>query len=131
MKKMYPQVSFTKKAKLVVFDDKTKEDELEKDSERDGQKAEDESVGSEKDGQKAEVSFEFELEGLKKDDQKACEDKSEAGVSFEFESEGLKKDDQKACEVKSESSEVDDQNNQNPFIAIDWHEYVVRKDSGS
>jgi hypothetical protein len=110
MKKMYPQVFFTKKAKLVVFDDKTKEDELEKDSERDGQKAE--------------VTFEFESEGLKKDDQKACEVKSEAEVSFEFESEGLKKDDQKACEDKSESSEEDDQNNQ--FIAIDWHEWLER-----
>ena len=93
---MYPQVSFTKKAKLVVFE--IKEDELEKDSERDGQKAEDESVGSEKDGQKAEVTFEFESEGLKKDDQKACE----------------------------ESSEEDDQNNQNSFIAINWHKWLER-----
>ena len=97
---MYSQVSFTKKAK-VVFDDKTKEDELKKDSERDGQKAEDEFVGSEKDGQKVEVTFEFESEALKKDDQKACED-------------------------DSESSEEDDQNNQNPFIVIDWHEWLER-----
>ncbi len=80
MKEMYPQVSFTKKVKVVVFEDESKEVEPGKD----GQKAEVTfEDGSDKDDQKAEITFEDELKGLEKDDQKA----------FEEESKGSEKDD--------------------------------------
>ncbi|CAB4442235.1 unnamed protein product [Rhizophagus irregularis] len=72
---MYPQVSFTKKAKVVVFEDESKEAESE------------ECLG--KDGQKAEVTFEDEFKGSKKDDQKAK-------LTSEDESEDLENDDQKS-----------------------------------
>jgi len=73
MKEMYPQVSFTKKCKVIVFEDESKEVEPGKD----GQKAEVTfEDGSDKDDQKAEITFEDELKGLEKDDQKAFEEES-------------------------------------------------------
>ncbi len=111
---MYPQVSFTKKCKVIVFEDESKEVEPGKDGQKAEVTFEDESkeVEPEKDGQKAEVTFEDDSD---KDDQKA-------EITFEDELEGLEKDDQKAFEEESKGSEKED----NPFIAMDWHAWLER-----
>src|SRR6266498_4142417 len=96
MKEMYPQVSFTKKCKVIVFEDESKE------------------VEPGKDGQKAEVTFEDESKEVEPEN-----DGQKAEVTFEDDSE---KDDQKAFEEESKGSEKED----NPFIAMDWHAWLER-----
>ncbi|CAG8533453.1 10494_t:CDS:2 [Paraglomus occultum] len=86
MKKMYPQVSFTKKVKVVAFGDK-------------------DSGGSEKDDQKTKVTLGDGLETLEEDDQ----NDQRADVTFEDE---------------LEVSEKHDPNDQNPFIALNWREWL-------